>query len=124
MFGAEAKAEVNGETTADIQERIRAHLEKLKEQRRAGVVRKGKEREEEIVQYKTYYPWEEYKEKDWTGRKGSYMLPRCKRVVKEGKEKKNVVDLELHESIKSFRLMTFRQLVELDREWLRTVNYI
>jgi hypothetical protein len=52
------------------------------------------------------------------------MLPRCKRVVKEGNEKKNVVDLELHESIKSFRLMTFRQLVELDREWLRTVNYL
>ena len=122
VFGAEAKEEVSDKV--DIKERIRAQLEKLKEQRTTGVVRKGKEREEENVQYKTYYPWEEYKEKDWTGRKGSYMLPRCKRVVKEGKEKKNVVDLEPHESIKSFRLMTFRQLVELDREWLRTVNYI
>jgi hypothetical protein len=49
-----------------------------------------------------------------------YTLPRCRRVVGDARKP----DLELKEGITSFRLMTFRQLVEMDREWMRDVLYI
>jgi hypothetical protein len=124
VFGREAKQEQREPSHQQlVRQKIQQKIESFNKERSKQAICVEDEIAEEAVQYESYYPWEEYGQEEWLQKKHAmsrYTLPRCRRVVGDARKP----DLELKEGINSFRLMTFRQLVEMDREWMRDVLYI